>query len=71
MWKLSSLVSPALACPDCPLARDARTMFFSIDFLTNVLVALSPFFVTLGLVFLIVRSVSRSSGKGTADANED
>jgi hypothetical protein len=45
-------------------------MFFSLDFFTNLLVALSPFFVTLGVVFLIVRAVSRRAGKGTADANE-
>jgi hypothetical protein len=68
MWSMSHT---AWACPDCPVARDARTMFFSVDFFTNLLVALSPFFVMLAVVFLLVRSISRRTGKGTADANED
>ena len=45
-------------------------MFFSIDFFTNLVIAVSPFLVTLGLVLLIVRSVSARTAKGMTDANQ-
>jgi hypothetical protein len=57
--------SLALLCPDCPPARAARTMFFSLDFWRNLLTALAPFGVTL-----VVRSVSSRASKGSSDANE-
>ena len=44
-------------------------MFFSLDFLQNLLTALAPFGVTLVLVVLIVRSVSPRAAKGSSDAS--
>ena len=58
------LLASAGFCPDCPPAREARTLFFQLDFVRNLLFALSPFVVTLGLVLLIVRAVSTRTAKG-------
>jgi hypothetical protein len=45
-------------------------MWFSLDVLHNLVVALSPFVVTLAIILVIVRSVSSRSAKGGADADD-
>lgn len=70
-----------LACPDCPPARQARRQFFQLELLHNLVIAISPFIVTLALVLLIVRWSSaprprRTNGtakrtpEGTGDASD-
>jgi hypothetical protein len=62
--------SIALRCPDCPPAREVRTMWFSLDVLHNLVVALSPFVVTLAIILVIVRAVSSRSARGGTDADD-
>lgn len=65
------LVGSLLAwCPDCPTARDARTMFFENNFLTNLAVALAPFAVTLAVVVWLVRSIRQRPSQGTGHAQD-
>jgi len=56
------------ACPDCPPAREARHLFLHLDLIRNALFALAPFVVAIGLVILVVRSLST---RGTRSAHVD
>jgi len=59
-----------IGCPDCPPGREARILFFELDFARNLLTALAPFIVTLGAVCLVMRAIATRRVKGDSDASD-
>lgn len=57
-------------CPDCPTARDARTMVLENNLLTNLAFALAPFVVTLAVVGWLVRLIRQRPSQGTGHARD-
>lgn len=51
-----------IACPDCPTARDARTMLVEVDPLFNGMVAVLPFAVCIAVVLIVLQLAAARSG---------
>ena len=56
----------ALACPDCPPAREARRWFLERDLGVHLLIAIAPFVVVLALVLAITKLVDRPGAPGVS-----
>jgi hypothetical protein len=55
------------SCPACLPAREARTMLIEHDLTPHLLIALAPFLITLVVILLVVRAVSRRPQRRSTD----
>jgi hypothetical protein len=61
------MLSASSHCPACQPAREARTMLIERDLVSNLLIALAPFVITLVVILLVVRAVSPRSQRRSTD----